>query len=115
MEMTQADYEERKQRIADGEGTDEDRRLVKHYAREEAKQTDQSVPEWLLHERPDDPDGDPANGYGDLSKAQLQAELDKRKTVDGAPVGYPAGANKATLISLLENNDRAATEQQGSS
>jgi len=34
MELTQADYEERKVRIEDGTGDDEDARLVKHYERQ---------------------------------------------------------------------------------
>lgn len=109
MDMTRADYEERQQRIDDGEGTDEDRRLVKHYEREQAKQDDSPEPSWLLH---DDPDGDPANGYGDLSKAQLQEELGKRKGPDGNAVQYPSTANKATLISLLEANDRQQREAE---
>lgn len=31
MELTQSDYDERKARVAAGNGTDEDLRLVKHY------------------------------------------------------------------------------------
>lgn len=110
MEMTKVDYEERKQRIADGEGTDEDRRLVKHYDREQAKQSDDSVPAWLLHDQPEEEDGDPEAGYSALSKRQLIAELSERKNADGQPLGYPSNGNKATLISILEENDRQAAD-----
>lgn len=34
MKMTQADYEERAARVADGTADDDDRRLVAHYERE---------------------------------------------------------------------------------
>lgn len=42
MELTQQDYEQRYARIRDGEGTDEDRRLVKHYERQGFTHTDAS-------------------------------------------------------------------------
>ena len=34
VQLTQQDYDERKQRVEDGTGDDEDRRLVKHYESE---------------------------------------------------------------------------------
>lgn len=109
MEMTQTDYEERKQRIADGEGTDEDRRLVKHYEREGAT-SDESIPTWLLHDQPDEEDGDPEAGYDALSRRQLITEIGTRRNSDGRPLGHPSSANKATLISILEENDRQAAD-----
>lgn len=34
MKLTQKDYDTRKNRVTSGDGTDEDRRLVKHYERQ---------------------------------------------------------------------------------
>lgn len=62
---------------------------------------------WLL-----DNDGERVYPYVERSNAQLKNQLSKRKNPDGTPVEYPTNANKATLVELLERNDRELAERE---
>lgn len=106
MEMTQADYIERLERVDDGTADDEDRRLIKHYAREGYERPADGS--WLF----DDSKGvtRPRNAnYGALSRAQLVATAKKR--------GINSSGSQEQLIERLrehdqKTNDTAETDKQ---
>jgi hypothetical protein len=110
MEMTQRDFDERLARVEDGSADDEDLRLIKHYRREGFEPGQTSDGSWLLGED-EEPHGN-ATGYAALTKRELKSELDGRKNPDDTPISYPGNANNATLIELLEQNDRERAEAE---
>lgn len=109
MELTQSDYDERKARVADGTADDEDRRLVKHYEREGFEPSGDTPADasWLV-----DTDGTEPPDYSKLTKKQLIAELDKRKDGNGDPLVFDRQAPNASLVELLEQNDRNHAESR---
>jgi hypothetical protein len=69
MEMTQRDYDDRKKRVDDGTGDDEDARLVKLYE-SEGYQAGARQPERLTQEvPPSDPSTDTSGDGGDEGRA----------------------------------------------
>lgn len=103
MEMTQADYMERLDRVEDGTATDEDLRLIKHYRREGYDQPADGS--WLFQ----DTEGDTRvrdQNYGALTRAQLQRLAKDRD--------LPATGSQEELIDRLRKDDdrRAKIRQE---
>lgn len=70
---------------------------------------------WLVDDQGDPvigADGERVYPYREQSNAQLREQLGKRKHPDGTPVEFATNANKATLVELLETNDREQAERE---
>lgn len=102
MELTQQDFEERLSRAADGDATDEDRRLIKHYRAQGYQHRDEPADgSWLTgqqtpvnNETPDESDNDQ---YASMEYRDLQALTRQR--------GLNAGGSATDLIKRLREND----------
>jgi hypothetical protein len=103
MELTQQDFEERLSRAADGDATDEDRRLIKHYRDQGYQHRDEPADgSWLAsqqqtpvnNETPDESDND---SYASMEYRDLQSLTRQR--------GLNAGGSATDLIKRLREND----------
>lgn len=113
MQQTQQDFEERLNRLGEGTGDDEDRRLVKHYRREGySASTEPADGSWLAGQHDDqsaevdattdNPDEWSALGYRELQRAARER-------------GLNAGGSESDLIGRLREHDqhtRAAQNQE---
>lgn len=104
MELTQQDFEERLSRAADGDATDEDRRLIKHYRAQGYQHRDEPADgSWLTGQQQtpvsdEDPDGGSATDqYTSMEYRDLQALTRQR--------GLNAGGSATDLIKRLREND----------
>lgn len=103
MELTQQDLDERVDRVAAGDGTDEDRRLIQHYAREGFEPHAVAEDDAVEYTGPKD--------YAAMNVEQLRQEVADRRDGAGNKLFSPAGARRAELVSTLENNDREHAER----
>jgi hypothetical protein len=117
------DYLERKQRCNDGQGSDEDRRLVKMYERaaDSPPPSGGSAQETAIYdalraeEEVDEAEEVP---YADMSAEDLKAELDRRKVLeleagmapDEAGKLFSKSGSKKDLIARLEADDKRYDE-----
>jgi hypothetical protein len=98
MEFTKADYDERKARIDAGQGSDEDRRLVKLYER--PKPSGGPVEDTAEYNRQAD-EAEAEVKYADATHADLKAQAKER--------GLLTSGTKDELVARLKQAD---TEKQ---
>lgn len=119
---SESDYLERKQRCNDGQGSDEDRRLVKMYEKAADSPSPSGGPaeETAIHDalRAEDDGEIEEVPYGEMSAEDLKAELDRRKELeleagmapDEAAKLFSKSGSKKDLVARLEADDKRYDE-----